>query len=286
MKENQETQLHGYYEQFSVCHEQRRNQLLGSVSKIQSSRVPEAVETAGRWGFRPVLKSSLALAAGLMIVLGAIFYVWQDLDPAPSSDPGARSVSLNPLSAQEVYAAAIDRVAQVTSVHFIWTTPSGGSTDASMKMWWRYPNDYRMEFAGNGLVMAGNEKQHYTYDPSKDTLKVNEGAGLYVFPLEQLGRLFSTKDDRLAKQWIDESTIVRSEPVDYKGEKCLKVICVHKISQNRYEYIIDSQAGTDTRVPFYEVKQYSHPEGGRLMSHVEVLEVNKEYADRMFTIEK
>ncbi len=53
----------------------------------------------------------------------------------------------------------------------------------------------------------------------------------------------------------------------------------------RYEYIIDAQKGTDTQTPFYELKIYDKPQGGQLKSHVEVLEVNKDYADSKFTVE-
>ena len=283
MKNNLETNLTSYYDQFSVGHEQRRSQLLRSLPAVQHRHRQELALSGGRGGMGQAWKSAAALAAGLMIVVGAIFYAWPQ-DATTDTNTGSGIASVNLLSAKEAYAAAIDRVTKVESLHFIWTTPNSGR-GASVEMWWRHPNDYRMEFVGDGLIMAGNEDRHYSYDPSKEELKIWEGAGLYRFPLEQLGRLFSNEDDQLTKQWIEESKIIRSEPIDYKGEKCLKVICVHQISQERYEYIIDAQVGMDTRIPFYEVKQYSQPEGGRLMSHVEVLEVNKDYADSLFTVE-
>lgn len=283
MENNLESQIRTYYQQFGVGHQQRRNQLLGSISAVTRSSLQTSPVIRSRRLSYPVLKSALGLAAGLMIVLGAIFYIWSSNDTASNTETGSGITSLNPLSAKEIYATAIDQATKVTSLHFVWTTPNGNDNGASVEMWWSHPNQYRMAFTSNGLIMAGNENQHYKYDPVKKEWKVSEGTGLYMFPLEQLGRLFSNNDDRLTKQWIDESKIIHSEPVDYKGEKCLKVICVHQVSQNRYEYVIDARVGTDTRIPFYEVKQYSQPQGGRLMSHVEVLEVNKDYADDMFT---
>ena len=275
MKNNLETSLSSYYEQFSVGHEQRRSQLLRSMSSIRQTQKQELSLVGGRTGMSQAWKSVLALAAGLMIVVGAIFYVWPQ-DAGTDTDTGPGSVSINPLSPQEVYASAIDRVSKLESLHFIWTTPNGGK-GASVKMWWRRPADYRMEFASNGLVMASQGEKTIT-NP------------LAMAGLSQLGRYFllnqpasEEKQKLFVNDWLDRCRFVQSEPMLFKGEKCLKVVCVD--NQWRYEYIIDAQVGTDTQIPFYELKQYHQQPGGRLRNQVEVLEVNRDYVDSTFTVE-
>jgi hypothetical protein len=274
MKNNLGRSLSSYYEQFSVGHEQRRSQLLRSLSSVRHSQIQELAVVGGRTGMSQAWKSALALAAGLMIVVGAIFYLWPNQDGATNNDAGSGSVSINPLSPQEAYASAIDRVSKLESLRFIWTTPSSGK-GASVEMWWRRPADYRMEFKSNGLVMTSQGERAIT-NP------------LAMSALSQLGRYFllnqpaSEEMQKLfVNDWLDHCRFVQSEKVTYKGEKCLKVFCVD--NQWRYEYIIDAEKGTDTQAPFYELKIYDKPQGGRLKSHVEVLEVNKDYADSTFT---
>jgi len=274
MKNNLGASLSSYYEQFSVGHEQRRSQLLRSMSAVRHTQRQELAVVGGREGMSQAWKSALALAAGLMIVVGAIFYIGQNQDTATNTETGPGSVSVNPLSPQEAYASAIDRVSKLESLRFIWTTPNGGK-GASVEMWWRRPADYRMEFDSNGLVMVSKGEKTIT-NP------------LAMAGLSQLGRYFllnqpssEEKQKLFVNDWLDRCRIVQSEKVTYKGERCLKVVCVDE--QWRYEYIIDAQKGTDMQAPFYELKIYGKPKGGQLKSHVEVLEVNKDYADSRFT---
>ena len=277
MNSNLETSLSSYYEQFSVGHEQRRSQLLRSLPAIQAAEMRELATCGGvRTGMSETWKSALALAAGLIIVVGAIFYLYPDNGSTLPSETGATSVSMNPLSPEEAYASAIDRIAKLKSLRFFWTTPSGGK-NAKIEMWWRRPSDYRMQFASNGLIVASKGEKLIT-DPRA------------LFALSQLGRYFllnqpldKKQQDMFVQDWLKRCRIVQSKPMMYKGEKCLKVVCVD--NRNRYEYIIDAQKGTDTEVPFYELKRYNQPEGGQLLSHIEVLEVNREYADEIFTVE-
>ena len=111
-----------------------------------------------------------------------------------------------------------------------------------------------------------------------------------MFALSQLGRYFllnqplsKQQQDLFVQDWLKRCRIVESKELLYKGEKCLKVICTD--NRSRYEYIIDARGGTDIQIPFYELKQYNKPEGGKLVSHVEVKEVNRNYADSLFTVE-
>ena len=277
MKNNLETSLSSYYEQFSVGHEQRRSQLLRSMSAVRHTQMQELAVGGGRAGVSQAWKSALALAAGLMIVVGAIFYVWPNQDATTNTDTGPGIVSLNPLSPQEAYASAIDRVSKLKSLHFIWTTPNGGQ-GASVEMWWRRPADFRMEFDSNGLIIANQGDETVTDVRA-------------LFALSQLGRYFLLNQPQneetqkmFVQDWLNRCRIVQSEPMRYKGEKCLKVICVDDL-KHRYEYIIDAQKGTDMQTPFYDLKIYGKPKGGRLKSHVEVLEVNRDYADSKFTVE-
>ncbi len=277
MKNNLETNLSSYYAQFSVGHEQRRSQLLRSLPAVQHRQRRERMVSGSGRGMSQAWKSAAALAACLMIVVGVIFYVWpQDT----TTDGGSHSgiASLNPLSAQEAYAEAMDRMTKIESLHFVWTTPGGGA-GAAAEMWWRQPADYRMEFKSNGLVVASQGEESITDIRA-------------LFALSQVGRYFlldqpaSEKEQAQLVQRFKENwsrcRIVESEMVTYKGEKCLKVSCVDEVENWRYEYIIDARVGIDTQIPFYEVKQYDLNRGGRLRNQVEVLEVNKDYADSLF----
>jgi hypothetical protein len=276
MQNKLEPNLNSYYAQFSVGHAQRRSQLLRSLSAVKRTQMQAPAVIGGRTGTGHMWKSALALAAGLIIVVGAIFYVEMNQEATTNSATGNGTVSINPLSPQEAYASAIERITQLKSLRFVWTTPNGGK-DAKVEMWWRRPNDYKMEFASNGLVVASQGKEAITDIRA-------------MFALSQLGRYFllnqplsKQQQDLFVQDWLKRCRIVESKELLYKGEKCLKVICTD--TRNRYEYIIDARGGTDIQIPFYELKQYNKPEGGKLVSHVEVKEVNRNYADSLFTVE-
>jgi outer membrane lipoprotein-sorting protein len=274
MKKTLENDLQAWYGQFEKNHDQRREQLISSLSQFDTAGNVSGHTNvkAGRLGMPYAAKATLALAAGLMIVLGLLI-VFNGSDTTTTV-----------VSPQMAWASAIDQARRVQSVHFRLSTP-GGSADATVEMWWRRPHDFRMEL--DQLVMAGNNETMCIWNGSQNTLTLRNagvgGSGPEMFILGNLGRLFISEDDALYQEWIDSNEIVSSELVDYKGQTCRKIKCLY--DGHYYEYIIEVQAENDTVRPFLEVKEYRDIEMVRLMSHMEVLAVDEEMPDSLFVIE-
>lgn len=281
MKHALDERLAAYYTCYSINHEQRRAQLMHML-KTRQTTVPLRRQPAAT-GYAYAFKAAVALAAVLLLVVGAIFWMTTN-QPAGTDQNPAVGVADSLWNAQAAWAAAIRRAGRVQSLHFLWSTPRNNQ-DARVEMWWQRPHDFRLEFGSTGLVMAGNSQARYSLDRQRQELKIwqNNAAGIEMFPLGQLGRLFTDEEEAVAQDWIEKSRVIKSEKIDYKGTPSLKVTCVE--GGYRYEYIIDQEAAGDTQAPFYEVKIYSRPEGGFLLSHLEVLEVDTELPESLFTIE-
>jgi len=262
-----ERDIEAYYERYGRDHERRRQELL--------ERLPERPLAVGlsRAGWREdrfVLRSVLALAAGLMLVFGALV----------AFGPGSR---LGGADEHAAWAAAMAQVGRVQSVHFKITTPGLHEGDSStVEMWWRRPGEFRMVLP-NGLVMTGNAQKRCHYDPQSNTLLVlDPGPGPEMFLLTELGGLF-TAEGEVARRWVEESRYLRSEDIVYKELRCRRVCC--EKGGRLYEYVIDGRSGERDGMPFYEVKEYSRLESGRLLSHLEVLEVNTDLPADLLAIE-
>jgi len=257
MNERLEQDLAQYYARFQQGHEQRRQQLLASLPAQPREVVQPVRARVIRFRLPGVAKVAAALAATVMIgVMLFSLFVQSDVT----------SVAL---------AGALEQAGRVENVHFTLSTP-GSDDNAKVEVWFRRPSDFRMEF-GNGLVMTLNDGVRYIQDASEGAVTVRPdavpGPELFVLHIGGLGRLFAVTDGSFAQQWMEKSSIVSSELVEYKGERCRKVVCLHE--GQRFEYVIADDATEERRAPFYEVKQFSDADGGRLVSHMEVLSVNE-----------
>ena len=99
--------------------------------------------------------------------------------------------------------------------------------------------------------------------------------GLVV--LGELGQMF-TSNRYLSQGLLRDSVFVRSELIIYKGEPCRKM--VYDKGEKRYEYIVDRDEPI-----IYEAKLFSKAHPDKLQYHIEILDINQEVDDRMFSIE-
>jgi len=272
MKKSLDLDLTDYYTRFRRGHDRRRQQLMNSLTAPQLQPYSDRFVKVGKFSMPQVAKMVLALAAGLLIVLGLLWVFHVDMSlPSPNN--------------HAVWAAAIEQAARVQSVHFRMTT-YGGVGDAGVEMWWRRPHDFRMEMS-NITTMAGNGETLFIWNEKDNSLVLREaGEGIplpALFILGNLGKLFTADDISSYQQWIDNNRIISSKLVTFKGQKCLKVACVHE--GHRYEYLMEQGAGIGNSRPFLEVKEYGDMEGARLLSHLEVLAVDEEMPDNLFVVE-
>ena len=192
-------------------------------------------------------------------------------------------IGTDELAPRQVWAAAIENASQLQSVHFRFTTPSAGSGSA-VEMWWRRPHDYRMVFS-NGLVMTGNKQKACVSPVGGRNVRVFDaaGPGLEMAILGELGELF-TSDVSFSREWVRDSEVLSSEPIDYKGEGCRRIVA--EKDSRYYVYIIDSRAAKTGQKPLlYDVKRYAEADMSTLLSHVEVLEIDVTMPESLFTIE-
>ena len=273
---SQEYQIKQYYAQFSQGHDFLRGQLMARLDE-QQIETPAVATGSGFAGSSRFLMAALALAACLVIVVSAIFMV--NTDSPTMNQPTVESSIL----AQAAWADSVGRVGQIQSIHFRLTTPGGGGRAVSLEMWWQQPDNFRMAFS-NGLLLASNETSRFKLDPHTNTLKVTNAVGMgpvEMFVLGQLGRLVTSDNDQFVRDWIDDSKVTRSTDITYKGIPCRAVTC--ECDGWRYEYIIDNRTNANDKTPFYDVKEYGS--NGVLRSHLEVIDVDQELPDSLFTVE-
>jgi len=259
-----ENDLNRYYEQFNADHELLRGQLISQLDQAPSPRIPRL------FYLPPAVKQVIAAAACLMILFAGMYlFIGGD-------------------SSQEIYASTINKFGQLQSVHFKMSTP-GGDAEAAVEVWWRRPNDTRMEFS-NGSIVTSNSDKRYTYDPSATTqkLRIDEGVGgpgpeMLLLSLVGLDWLF-TDDMPMLQQSIENSVIKDYEAITYKGEYCRKITC--EKDGYLYVYVVDGLTKTEKQAPFYEVNVYGDREATRLLSHMELLEVDADLPDDLFIIKE
>lgn len=259
--DNFDNNLTHRYEEFTQGHAQFRCQLLESLPADQW-----AVEPAvGKWPsfvgvkLRFAIRAAMAAAAVFAIFLGATSLL----------SPGTEEP-------QAAWATAIEKTTQLQSIHFIMTTPNGGK-GSSVEMWWRRPGSFRMEIGG--FVQTSNGHKRYNYNDKANVLVVSdaEGPGPEMAILSELGGLFFSEAYTLSGDVTNKSEVLSCEDVIYKGESCLKIVST--MNGDRFEYILDKKEQL-----IYEVKRFSGM-SGKLMSHVVVLEADKEIPESMFEIE-
>jgi len=256
--------LPDYYKEFGQNHQYLRERLLGTLPEVQWK--VERAETASRGEIasllfsgvrlRSSLRTALAAAAVLAIAFGIFVHFGSECD--------------NP---QAAWAAAIENAGQVQSVHFRFSTGN-----SSVEMWCRHPQefrDFRVEYS-NGIVTTNNYEKHCYYSKKTNLLSIRSANGppLEKYLLGELGKLFIEKSP-FSGDLISESKILHSEKITYKGEQCLKIIA--EMKGDRFEYILDKK---DPLI--FEVKRYGP--SGKVRSHVEVLDVDRNMPDSLFII--
>ncbi len=249
------------YEEFTQGHTQLRRQLLESLPADQWALEASVGKEASFVGvkLRFAIRAALAAAAVFAIFLGAISLLSPGIE-----DP------------QAAWATAIEKTTQLQSIHFTMTTPNGGK-GISAEMWWRRPDSFRMEI--DGIVQTSDGRKRYNYNDKTNVLVISdaEGPGPEMAILSELGGLFFSETYTLSGDVTNKSEVLRCEEVIYKGESCLKIVST--MNGDRFEYILDKKERL-----IYEVKRFSGT-SGKLMSHVVVLEADKEIPESMFEIE-
>jgi len=259
--------LSEYYPRFDNDHQQLRRRLLDSL--------PSQPVVAHGKRFHLDLRSAAAVAAVIAVLLGALFLL------------GPRE---NAYNTQAAWAKAVERAAGVNDVHFKLTTHQAHGRSSAVEMWWRRPDCFRMVFDHNNIISTGNSQMRCNYNQSSNILTISPPStlGPEMFILGELGRLFIDQGP-FSRQWIQDSKLIRSEEVKFKGEFCQKVIT--EKDGKLYEYIMDKNAlhekGTsaDKKNPFYEVKIYDKSNRDKVLSHMEILDIDQAVDDSLFTID-
>ena len=267
MSSDLDSQLSQWYGQFSSDHQRLRDDLLASLpARSALDHVPVPSRT-WRSTSAPVLRWALAAAAVLLLVLGAGLLI----------DDTAEV--LNPPTA---WAAAIENTGKLQSVHFKLTTFLAGRP-SSVEMWWRRPHDFRMTF-DDGLIVTGDQSGRYRLNPAGSTLTIYDagGMGLEMATLGELGQLFTSKVS-FSQDWIAQSKVVDSAELEYKNENC-RVITAEKDGRY-YQYVINGKAALGQAGPLlYDVKRFAGSQMTRLLSHVEVFDIDRSMPDSLFAI--
>jgi len=254
-----------HYREFGRNHQCLREQLLATLPeaqwKVEKAEAASRREIGSSLFFgvklRFSLRIALAAAAVFMIAFGVLVYVGPEYN-----------------SPQAAWAAAVENAGQVQSVHFKFSTGN-----SSVEMWCRNPQefrDFRAEYS-NGLITTNNHEKRCHYNSKTNVLSVRSAdePPLEKYLLGELGKLFMDKSP-FSGDLISESKILHSEKITYKGEQCLKMIA--EMKGDRFEYILDKK---DPLI--FEVKRYSP--SGRVKSHMEVLDVDRNMPDSLFIID-
>ena len=264
MNSNLTKQLAQSYKQFDQDHDQLRDRLLDSLPKASwLSSNTHRHQSTGR-NLRFAIRVAVSAAAVFIVLFSVLHFIQPD--------------AVNPKLA---WAAAVENANEVQTAHFILSTPSGNK-DSSVEMWWQQPGSFRMKF-DNGTVFTGNQDIRCNYNPKNNILRINKAAGFgpEMMFLGYLGKLFigdfSLPDDSpLPGDNINQSRLISSEKVIYKGESCLKILSQE--NDYRYEYIIDRNDPI-----IYEVKQFSLSD--KILAHMIVLDVDRPMDQSLFAIE-
>ncbi|MBN1435444.1 MAG: hypothetical protein JW936_00060 [Sedimentisphaerales bacterium] len=217
----------------------------------------------------------IGAAAAVMIALG-LLNIFAPLDNSPMDSIVAPVASV--VTPQAAWAEAVQRAGQVSSMHMIMTTPSTGGENSSVELWWRVPHDFRMEFS-TGLVMTGNRQRRCTVNPERNLLTIFDatGPGLEMAVLGEVGMMFASPYS-LSRQWLEDAEVVSAEDTFYRGEQCRRITVQR--DNGRYEYIIDKNTNM-----IYQGIRYSGVESDRVLCSMEVIAVDQELSDALFSVE-
>jgi len=258
--------LPGYYDRFDDDHYWLRSQLMAALEngKIDSGKpatfLTHRAAGVSSFAYR-VLRTAVAVAAVFAIFLG-VALIW---GPAGNDSRNA-------------WAQAIQNTGQAQTVHFRMFTPGGSAGGSSVEVWWQRPNEFRMEFS-SGIIMTASQEKRCVYNQSKNSLTISDGGtpGMEMALLGELGQLCGSQSS-LSGRLIEQSTLVSSTEMIYKGEKCYQI--TSEIDNNRFEYVIAQDAPV-----LYKVKQYRKSSPQRAISYMEVLEIDGKLQEELFTID-
>jgi outer membrane lipoprotein-sorting protein len=255
-----------YYSRFDDDHAWLRSQLMAVIEgqEVASGR-PETFLIRRGTGMSPfasrAFRTAVAVAAAFAILL-SVTLIW---GPAGNNSRNA-------------WAQAIQNTGQAQTVHFRMFTPGGSAGDSSVEVWWQRPDKFRMEFS-NGIIMTADLEKRCVYNQSRNSLTISDSGtpGVEMALLGELGQLCGS-DKSLSGRLIDQSRIINSTEMTYKGEKCYQV--TSEIDDNRFEYVV----AQDSPV-LYKVKQYRKANPQRAISYMEVLEIDSKLKEDLFSID-
>ncbi len=263
---NLDKELNRYFERFEAGHQLARARLLASLSQDRLEPASAGDVVADRSDrrmvrYRRAFRIALAAAAVLLIGMGVM---WFD-QPADT-----------PISTANVWAAAVDNVSHIRSLHL-----RAGTGNSTLEMWWRQNGDFRMEIS-NGVVHTRNENERAYFDAAHKTLTLKnnfQGFGPEMLILGELGQLF-TMNRTLSRSLLENSTLVSEEPTVYKGQKAVVRTFQKNDQPNTLHRCI---VGLEPPV-IYEAATYSAKNPDKPLYRIEILEMDKEYPDYLFTV--
>ncbi|MBN2210342.1 MAG: hypothetical protein JW709_03010 [Sedimentisphaerales bacterium] len=249
--------LQNYFQAFSAEHDRLKQRLLESLPAMST------VRPAPAWRERiaalrgPVwLKPSLAAAAVLVVLLSIVMF--------PSARPDA----------QMAFATSMDNFSQAQSIHLkVQTGP------ASMEIWWRRPNEYRMVFS-DGMTIVSNDQQRIVLNPKDKTFKVTnpDRGSMDMMVLGPFGMLFTSKD-AMSAGWVKEQKLINREEVNYKGQNCLKLTFEDGVRHG--VYIVEPELHL-----IYQATLSPIERPDKANYQMEVFEVNSAIPEDVFQIEQ
>ena len=251
--------LSGHYDKFEHGHDLLRSQLLSrleTVHKADRSVANNARSRSGILQLAHYLTKTAAVAAIILIVFGlAMFNIGHD------------QVGSSTVVADNI----LSKITDFENVHFNMTTMG-----SSVEMWWQKPNSYRMEFS-DGTVIA-NSTASYSIKKKDGSLSHKpalETNGPEMMLLGELGEVFPF-DISPTRNLLGKSRIASSEEIIFKGEACMKVQTTNPMHGDTFEYIIDKD-----QPMIYQIDRIRN---GKVISHVEVIEIDMEMPESMFQI--
>jgi len=254
--------LSGHYDRFDRGHDFLRSRLLSDL-KPYSQMACGSIDNHARSAARKVslagyLSRFAAVAAVFVLAFGVAMF-----NPAGENSG---------LSVAQADSSVLQKVTNFTTIHFKMT-----AMGSELEMWWKKPNDYRMQFS-DGTIITNNHDNYSCLDPKTGKIATRAGlttAGPEMFMLAELGEIFPFGYSQ-TQNLIKTSEIVSSVDYVYKGEECLKIETVNKLNNDTLVYVIDKD-----HPMIYDI---TRTRNGKVLSHVEVFEIDEVMSDTIFII--
>ena len=252
--------LSGHYDRFEQGHDFLRSQLLSQLES-KGHKADRSVANYARSGSRILnlaryLSKTAAVAAIILIAFGLAMFNIGTEQAGPST-----VVADNILS----------KITDFENVHFTMTTMG-----SSVEMWWQRPNSYRMVFSDGTVITSSTS----SYSIKKNNGSVShkpalETHGPEMMLLAELGEVFPF-DMSPTQNLMGKSRIASSKETIFKGEACLKVQTENPMHGDILEYIIDKD-----QPMIYQIDRIRN---GKVISHVEVIEIDSEMPESLFEV--